>query len=149
MLLEFIKFLENVVIMLMPLYVTYIVLKNVVIIDRNISILKGVKYLVCSFLTVAIAINTTIFAIINIYYFAVLCSENNIDLIVKELGFLSIVITLTTLGIIAIHLLWKNIANKQLISGTGTLKERIKQHWNDLKEIKNVRRKRNISDNNS
>jgi len=149
MLVELIEFLENAVILILPLYTTYIVLKNVAFLNKNVDFFRGIKYLVCSFVTIFIAINIMIVSIINIYAFAILCNENSTDLVVRELGFLSIVVTFNILGIIAIHLLWENIVNRQIIAGTGTLKERIKQHWNDLKEIKNVRRKRNIGDNNS
>lgn len=146
MLLDIIKILENIVMLTLPFYAIYMVLKAVVSIDKHTNTFKGIKFLICSFLTIFIAINIMIFSVINIYTFAVSIGGKEIDLVTKELGFLSIISVLNTIGIVVIYLLWENIVNKQLISGSGTIKERIKQHW---REFKNVRRKENIGNNNS
>jgi hypothetical protein len=47
------------------------------------------------------------------------------------------------LGVALMHFVWKNIYCKQLIPGEGSVKERLKKVWRDLKDdVRKNRRKK-------
>lgn len=87
----------------------------------------------CFFLSFFILTSTIVVIAINIFQVGVLIADVELELWVKSFIFLSVELMWMLVCIMSLSLLWKNIYDKQLIPGEGTVKERLVKNFNLFK----------------
>ena len=98
------------------------------------------KCMICFSLSFFILFATLMVMIIDVYQVAVSLIGTNIQPWVESLIYLCLQSLGMMVCLVSISFLWKNVYDKQLIPGEGTVKERLVQNFNLFK--KSFRRKK-------
>jgi len=150
MILDVINFIEGIILLLFPIYLVYVVFKNILQHITDESYWQHLKTLFCTFVSAAIFMTILVVMSLDYIQLALLFKDKEIDEVALNIMFLVVTFIWQVIGISLLHLIWKNIANKQIIPGTGNVRFRIKKKWILLKRsIKDARRKKDISNNSS
>jgi len=142
MLVELFNLLENLVMLILPLALCYIVLLFVRNLKNGKKESSGqfLKSMFCLAVTVTIIFSVLLVTVINVYQVAVIWkeveAETYVEPYVKEASFFAIEFIWQMIGAALIFLLWKYVYIHQIIPGEGSLKNRFKQYIKILKTKK-------------
>ena len=142
MLLEIFKILGNIVMLIMPIVLSYLILFFIskVINNKKESTGQHFKSIFCLVITCAIIFTVLIVTLVNIYQVGMLWKEVEIEVYVepyvKEASFFAVEFIWQMIGVALIFLLWKYVYLHQIIPGTGTATERLKATFKKIKAIK-------------
>lgn len=124
MLLEIIELLRIIIMAWFVATIVYILLSRLKDVAQNQS--ANVKDLFCVVMSFFMCIATIVVIMLDILQVATLFSDTNIQPWVKEFSYLCVEFVWMIMCLVSISLLWKNVYDKQLIPGEGTVKERLK-----------------------
>jgi len=117
------EFLENVVILIMPIVIFYLIIKSFMDFKGKHDVCSSLKHLFCIFLTVAIFYSISIIMVFDIYFIASVLQGQDIASVVKSISFIAIEFTWEMIGVVLLFFVWK-IPKITFIPGEGTIKER-------------------------
>ena len=134
MLLEVLDILQNAVMLIMPLFLGWIVIRFIFALGKKQDTIKHFKELFCLGLTCCIIFSVMVITTTNIYQVAVIFEYEDAERYVVETIFLCVMFIWQMIGVVILFIIWKYIPNTKLISGDGNLKTRIKNKFIELKE---------------
>ena len=141
MILDIINFIEGLIILIIPIYLVYLTIRSMLRWSTGDSIWLHYKHLFCMVVSAGIFISLILMMGISWMQIGLALEEVQTDEVTKNVMYLIVTFIWQAIGLALIFLLWKNIADRQIISGTGNVRERIKQHWLVLKKgIKELKR---------
>ena len=145
-----IKFIEGLIILIIPIYLIYQLIHYMFHYLDDQNIWGHYKHLFCMAISFFIFVSLIFMMGISWMQIGIVAKDVEMDETTKRFMFFIVTFIWQAIGLALIYLLWKNVANKQLIPGTGGVKLRLKKQWWILKRrIKDVRRKKDTSNNDS
>jgi len=144
MIVEILEVLERIILMIMPFVMIIVVVVMISEIYKKPSLLRMLKGFFCISMTTAISFFIMMMLFINVYQVAVIWEGEDVEPWLKELSYVGVEFIWQMIGIIMIYFVWHTIYFKQLIPGTGTVKERLKTLFKYERRNKNGRVKKSM-----
>jgi len=132
-----IELLEDVASLPIIFALLYIVVLTIVEIGKGLTTGRAIKMFICMIFTVAIIISTSIILSLELFQIATIWKEYEVDNVldprVKSLSFTAIELIWSLICVGLLFLLWKFVYFHQIISGVGSVKDRLKNKINWIK----------------
>lgn len=137
------EIIENAPMVIIPTYLCYLILRMIFkfgITPEKEHIVSLLKFMFCLVITMTIIISTLIVIIYQIFQVALIWQEyelsHQIEPWIKSVSYASIEFIWSLIAAVLSWQIFKNVYYKQIISGEGTVKQRISTH---LKKFKTKR----------
>jgi len=132
--------IENIPMLIIPAYLVYIILRLFFEYERKSArenIISLFKFMFCLAITLAVLYATYIVIVMQIYQIALVWQEyeatNYLNPLIKSMSYASIEFVWSLIAVVLSWQIFKSIYFNQIISGSGTVKQRISCKWQELK----------------
>jgi len=132
--------IENVPMLIIPAYLVYLIIRTTFrfrIQSHRESTIEMLKFLFCLGVTILIITSIMIIIMMEILEIGTIWNEyeveHQVEPWIKSVCYATIEFVWSLIAVILSHTVFKNIYFKQIISGEGTVKQRISQKWQRLK----------------